>query len=319
MDKKDKIILYELDKNAKQPLSKIAKIANLSRESILYRLNKYKKEKTIRDFLTVINMSKLNYFFTKIYIKLHNITETQEKELINDLKSNKDIAWVASCDGKYSLVFGPKAKNMQELNNILREITNKYNQFILNQDNATILSAHHFYRDYLIDKKATTERKIKWGEELQETNLDETNLEILNELSKNTRIPAVEIAKKLNLSPDAIIKRIKSLEKAGIIEHYMIWPDVNKLIGEFYKVLVTLKNLTKEKEKQIQEYCLQHPNIVYLVNTLGPWQLELDVEVENTQHFREVIRDFLNTFPEVVSDYTPLNVYEEYKFRFFEK
>jgi len=99
----------------------------------------------------------------------------------------------------------------------------------------------------------------------------------------------------------------------------MIWPDVNKLIGEFYKVLVTLKNLTKEKEKQIQEYCLQHPNIVYLVNTLGPWQLELDVEVENTQHFREVIRDFLNTFPEVVSDYTPLNVYEEYKFRFFEK
>jgi len=319
MDKKDKIILYELDKNAKQPLSKIAKIANLSRESILYRLNKYKKEGILRDFLTVTNMSKLNYFFTKIYIKLHNITETQEKELINDLKNNKDIAWVASCDGKYSLIFGPKAKNMQELNNILREITNKYNQFILQQDNATILSAMHFYRDYLIDKKATTERKIKWGEELQETKLDETNLEILNELSKNTRVSSVEIAKKLNLSPDAIIQRIKSLEKSGIIEHYMIWPNVNKLIGEFYKVLVTLKNLTKEKEKQIQEYCLQHPNIVYLVNTLDPWQLELDIEVKDTNHFREVIRDFLNTFPDIVSDYTPLNIYEEYKFKFFEK
>jgi len=61
LDKKDKIILYELDKNARQPLTKIAKKVNLARESILYRINKYHQHKILRNYLTVIDLYKLGY------------------------------------------------------------------------------------------------------------------------------------------------------------------------------------------------------------------------------------------------------------------
>jgi len=317
LDAKDRKILYALDKNSRQPLSKIAKKVSLSRESILYRLKRYIKQGLIQNYLVVVNLAKFGLTVHKICVKLHNISENEEKELIDYLVSHKKIPWVSSCDGKYSLIFAPKAKDLVELNDIVKEIRSKFGKFFLEMDIAPIIYGTHFYRDYLIGQKATTERKIIWGGKEEPLNLDDTNLEILDMICDNARVSAVEISKKVNLSADAIIQRIKQLENSGVIEHYMIWPDVNKLKGLFYKVLVTLKDVIDEKK--LFQYCLNNPNIVYIVNCFGPWQFEMDIEVENIEEFRKVMRNFLNHFPEMVSDYTPLNIYKEHKFRFYEK
>lgn len=99
----------------------------------------------------------------------------------------------------------------------------------------------------------------------------------------------------------------------------MVWPDNLKMAQQYFKVLVALHNINEEKEKAIAGYCRQNPNIVYILNALGPWQLELDVEVKNITEFRNLIRGFLNKFADIISDYSALNIYEEYKFTFFEK
>ncbi len=319
LDKKDNQILYELDRNARQPLTWIAKKVRLKRESVLYRLKRYLKEGLIRNYLTVVDMTKLGFVHYKIYVKLHNITEKQEKEIIKDLCKNPFVSWVASCDGAYSLIFAIKARTMVEVRDVLKKISNRYWKFFKEQQISTIVSANHFYRDYLIDKKATTERKIEWGGESEKIKLDKVNIEILDSLCESSRISAVGISSKLNISVDAVIQRIKKLEKAHLIEHYMLWLDVGKLKGIFYKVLVKLHNLNNEKEKKLYSFCLENPSIVYIVNCLGDWQFEMDIELENVQEFRKLMRNFLNKFSEVVSDYSALNIYNEYKYRFFEK
>ena len=319
MDKKDKLILYELDKNSRQSLSNISKKVKLSRESVLYRLRKYLKDGLIRDYLAVIDMSKLGFTHYKIYLKLHNITETQEKEIIESLCNNPFISWVASCDGEYSLIFAIKARSILELNEHMKRIRNSYWQFIKEQDISIIVRGQYFYRDYLVEKKGATERVIDWGGAPENIKLDIKHELILEEISKFSRISAVEIAKKLKISPDSVIRRIKQLEEWKIIQHYLIWPNVNKLIGNYYKVLISLNNLNQEKENKLIEYCQQNPYVVYSVSTFGRWQYEIDVEVKDIRHFRELIRDFLNKFSDIVSDYTALNIFEEYKYRFFER
>ncbi len=319
LDKKDKAILYELDKNARQPLTKIARKIKLSRESILYRIKKYFEEGIVRGYLSVIDMAKLGFTHYKIYIKLHNTTELKEKKFVENLCKNPFVSWVANCDGAYSLIVGIKAKSTLELNKLLKEIITTNQKIIMSYDITTIVNARHFYRDYLINKNSQTERKIFWGEEISVPKLDNTNIIILDEISKNSRINSVEIADKLKISADAIIQRIKKLEEEKIIENYLLWPNVNKLIGIFHKVLITLKNLDEEKEKELVSYCLNNSNIVYIVNTIGSWQFEVDVEAKDITEFRNLMRDLLNKFSDIISNYQVLNIYEEHKFRFFEK
>lgn len=319
LDKKDRIILYELDKNARQPLSKIAKKAGLSRESVLYRLRKYFSDSLLVNYITVINMAKLGFSHHKVFIKLHNINEEKERELVDYLCRSPYVTWVVNCDGKYSLIFGVKARDLSELNAFMKGLNNSFWSYIMEQDIASVIDAHHFYRDYLVGKQGATERKIQWGVEETEVKLGSDDIGVLDKLSENPRISAMDISKSLKIPLHSVLRRIKGLEKAGVIQHYMLWPNVTRLPGLYYKILISLHNLNPAKEKQLLGFCSQHPNIVYAVFTVGHWQLEIDVEAENLEQFRSILREFLNAFPEVVSDYSPLNVYKEYKFRFFEK
>ena len=59
--------------------------------------------------------------------------------------------------------------------------------------------------------------------------IDEKDLKIIKLLQENSRIPYTELAKKIGVSDVAIIKRIKKLEKQGIIKKYTIIVDPKKL------------------------------------------------------------------------------------------
>lgn len=52
--------------------------------------------------------------------------------------------------------------------------------------------------------------------------MDEIDRAILEELKRNSRIPFVELGKKLNISESAVRRRVKNLQKAGIIRKFTI-------------------------------------------------------------------------------------------------
>lgn len=318
LDSKDKLILFELDENSRQSLKSISKKIGVSREVINYRVGNLLRTGIIRKFLTVIDVSKLGFTHHKLYVRLQNIDEEKEKLLINKLILNPFITWIASCDGAYSLIFAIKSRNLIELNNVLHEIESEFGQYFMEYDIAGIIQGIHFERKYLNPKKAEF-KKVIWGNAIKREAIDEIDKIILHNLSKDAGARAVNIAKEADCSPDLITQRIKKLEETGVIEKYMLFLDNIKIGQLYYKVLVGLKPLDKEAEKRIFDYCSAHPNIIYIVKAFGRWNLELDIEVENVIKFREVIRDFCNKFSTSMRDYSPLNIYDEYKFTFVEK
>ena len=50
--------------------------------------------------------------------------------------------------------------------------------------------------------------------------LDRTDLRILRELQRDGRLPIVELAKRVSLSPTACQRRVRQLEDGGVIERY---------------------------------------------------------------------------------------------------
>ncbi|MBN9385106.1 MAG: Lrp/AsnC family transcriptional regulator [Chitinophagaceae bacterium] len=54
-----------------------------------------------------------------------------------------------------------------------------------------------------------------------EFTLDSTDLRILQLMQENARIPNVDMAKRLDMAPSAVLERVKKLEQKKVIRHYI--------------------------------------------------------------------------------------------------
>ena len=95
LDVKDRKILSELDMDARQPLSTIAKKVRLSREVVSYRIKQLEKKGIIEGFYTAIDTSKLGYLYCRMLFKYRNISPEIERDLLNYCKISDSINWVS--------------------------------------------------------------------------------------------------------------------------------------------------------------------------------------------------------------------------------
>ncbi len=317
LDLKDRKILYQLDINSRQSNSEIAKKVGLSKQVVGFRIKRLVKEKIISFFYSVIDISKLGFTVHKNFLRLQNMDRNKENELIEFLKNHPNVVWMASCDGKFDLAFGTWAKDMGFLDKTITELNKKFGEYIAERQIATIIRGEYFIRDYIIDKKEPSDyRESFFGAVPSPVKIDENDWKILIKLGENSRDTAVDIAKEVKLGAEAVGGRIRKLERSGIIRHYNIVPNESKYPYLHYKVLIGFRNITEQRERALKEYCRTNPNIVYIVKSLGPWEFEIDLEVNSAEQFREIMMDIKSEFNDILKDYSALHIYQVHKYNF---
>ncbi|MFH1073331.1 MAG: Lrp/AsnC family transcriptional regulator, partial [Nanoarchaeota archaeon] len=316
LDRKDRRILYALDINSRQPNSEIAKKVGLSKQVVGFRIRRLMEKGIISSFYTVIDISKLGYTAHKNFVRLQNVDNERLKEIIEYLRNHPQVIWLASCDGRFDLVFSLWARNMAELDEYLTEINQKFGVYISERELATIIKGEYFIRDYIISNKPSGLRKSFFGAVPQTASLDSVDWRILQELGKSSRFTAVEIAQAIKSSADIVRSRIRKLEQAGVIRHYNIVPNEAKYPFMHYKILMSFRNLSEERERSIIEYCRILPNVVYIVKALGPWEFEMDLEVESPEKYRQIMMRLKTEFADIIKDYSALHLYQVHKYNF---
>lgn len=317
LDAKDRKILYELDKNARIMYTELAKKTGVSKEVARYRHLALEKKGFIEKYFTIIDVARIGFTNYKSFLKLQNANERQEKQLMNWLSSNSNVAWLAACDGAYDIAFGMLAANIEEYSEQLADLDQQFGQLFLQRDIAPIVRGQYFCRDYLVGKTAGTEREMAFGAVPTKPNLDAADGRILKLLGKNGRAPISEMAQTTGLSADAVSKRLRRLEKNGIIRNYILVLNNQKMGQLHYKVLVRLRSVNMERRAALVEFCRAHPNIFYTVSqTFGPWEFEFDLEVPNVESFRSVMRNFKEKFAPIIKDYSYIQIYKVQKYNF---
>lgn len=317
LDLKDRKILYWLDINSRQSNARIAKKTGLSKQVVGFRIKRMIKEKLLSAFYSVIDISKLGFTIHKNFLRLQNLDKATHEKLISFLVEHPNVVWIASCDGKFDLAFGTWAKDMSFLDKTLTELNNKFGQYISERQIATIIHGEYFIRDYLTNRtKSTARRKSFFGSTPTPVKMDKKDWQIVMLLANHSRMTSVELSRKLKISADAIADRIKKLEKSGVIKHYNIVPNESVFPYLHYKVLIGLKNISGKRERSLIEYFRINPNIVYTVKSLGPWEFEIDLEVENPEQFREIMMDIKTQFKDIIKDYSALHIYQIHKYNF---
>lgn len=316
LDLKNRKILYELDINSRQSYQEIAKKVGLSKDSVIYRINKLQEAGMIKQFHTVIDVGKLGFNSYRLYLKLQNTTPKKEAEIIDFLKKQKIVTWVVSIDGEYDLGMWILTKSLKEMNFLWKELLKKYRDFIEKRWLTIFTKVSYFPRTYILEQKRNRQELV-FITESDEIKLDETDIQILKLLAPNSRISILELSEKLKITPKTITSRIKQLEKKKVIIGYRTMFDLEKIGHQYFKIHFNLHNLNEEKEKQFRSYLRQNPNVTYDNEVLGGDDIEIEVQLQTIQDLRNFLEEIKNQFADIIRNYKYLLFYKEHKFLFF--
>ena len=317
LDKKDKTLLYNLDINARESYTKLAKKVQISQESVRYRINRLVKEGLIQKFFTVIDASKLGFAFYKVLLKLHNVNEKKQHDIINYLLTDNSVVWLVTFDGNYDIGFVIKAENILELNLILENLDKNFSTYIHKRIFSINILGEYLSRDYLINKQRTLVRTPSYTVESKKYDLDDIDIKLIQNLTEDGRKTAVDISKEIEVSPDTILQRKNRLEKSKVITKYNIVLNHNKINQIHYKVLIYLNEFFPEKLNKFLSFCRLNNRIVYIIKTLGEWNYELDIEVENIDQYRKIMMDLTNEFFDIIKDYNSLIIRKIFKYNLY--
>ncbi|HJX50243.1 MAG TPA: Lrp/AsnC family transcriptional regulator [Candidatus Nanoarchaeia archaeon] len=316
--KYDLKLLAELEEDSRQTLSQIAKKLNTSQQVISYKIKSLEKNKIIGGYYTIINLTKLGYTSYRTMIRLSNINEQKYKEIIDYLIKNTNVLWLVDCGGRWDLLVNFMAKNIIQYDILIKEFKNKFPKQIQNYDVLTTIEVVYFGRDYFIKKREIKQHPY-FGREFKSTNLDQTNLKILNLISENARMNAVEISQKINTSPNTVISRIKEMKKHGVIQGFKPLIHLENTNYSGYKSLIKFQNITEEKEKEVIDFLKINIHVVGMIKLVGLWDFEIEFEVENKEQMLEFTRNLRDKFKEVIKEFEVIPLFHEYRYNFFPK
>ena len=308
LDLTDRKILAELDKNCRIHNSMLAKKVNKSREAVKYRIQQLQKNGTIQGFITSINPNKLGYLMFKVYLKLENIPNEREK-FFDELRQNKDIYWYGISDGVFDVVFAILSKSIPDYFEKINSLLSNWDHLIVSKVLGTMVDVTQYNKKFFIDDKDG--QSVVLGGSTENNKIDELDSKILLILANEARIPLMELARRLKSTIEIIRGRIKKLEEKGIILNYRIAVDFNKLGLEFFKAIIYFRKLSEKDEKSLFEWMRTHPNSLYYIRSLAPWEVEFEFAVENYQHFNSIINDLRKKFPHVIKNYEHLIMIHE--------
>lgn len=316
LDKKDLMMLYELDFNARMPLGELAKRIGLSTQLTKYRLERMVRAGVIIRTMGVVDLHRLGFFTYRLYIRFQRTTDAEEKAIAEYFVKHPWSMWVVSTSGRWDMEVMFSARNPVHVSSFLKGAKAAFGRNIKGWSVSPAMAVHHFERTYLTGGGRKT-RNPEFGAEPPVEALDALDVRILKCLSLDARMANQEIAGRLGVSFNTVKNRIAGLEKRGVIQAYRIFIDLAKIGRTYYKALITTGRYGEEDEKGLLTFCAFEPAVVYLVECFGEWDMELEVEVADEEEFRGIMSRLRNTFPETLQDYEMLHVYKEHKMSYF--
>ena len=305
---KDKRILFELDSNSRQTISEIAKKAGLSRDIVNYRISQLVKKGVIGGFYTVIDISKLGYLFCRIFLRFQKIDPKKEDEIIQYCKQTPSIGWLYTIDNRWNLVFAVYVKNIHELEQLYDNLNYRYGDYLAERNVSIATEIHHFRHNYLFGTTDFSERVLGGPETEKADNVD---MRLLRVLSNDARLPMLEIAKKVGLTPNAVKYRMKRLIKNNVILGFRAKIDTKMLGYEHYKVFLFLENTTKKLMVKLNTFLRFHPNVVYITKAIGTSDLEFEAMLHNRNELHELMKGLRVKFSDILRDYETMLLFEE--------
>ena len=296
LNNKDALILYELDMNSRLSAAQVAKKSKLRKETVAFRMRKLG---CVKKYYALCDSTLLGYTNYKLYIRFQNADSQTIKKFQAAAMRIPHVSWFAYCSGRFDAAIAMWARNTTEFNDMVFEFLSKFSKFVSSKEMVANARWYVCNRKYLINNYKIN--VVSFGENAKAVSLDALDAKIIEVLNEDARARILDIASAAGSSSPVVIQRIRRMQESGYLKLFTLELDLDKMNMEFGKILVTLQNATLETATDLLNHCKRHPHIRSIIHTIGPWDMELELEVKNFRHLFEIISDIRTKFPIVKS------------------
>ena len=318
LDALDRRILAHLIVNSNRPIVALAAHLEIKPETLRYRIERLKRRKVLKRFITYIDTSLLGYTNLLVFFRVHGKDAKKLKHLFNNLVNNNHITYVAETIGKWDGICELTVKSFNEAIEIMEGMKDK---LALNSLEYEI----HLERKMYTMRARIFEEAYEYSKPLeinrypsnQVINIDEKDFQILSILSTKGDITLKELAETIGMSINTVKNRIERLESLGIIRGYSVTIDEATLGFNRVTLLLKLLEVPKTRISEFLEEILSQKNILNITECFGVYGLIIDIYAEDFRTIVALLKKLNRKYSDVFSFYDLILVVEELKREYF--
>jgi len=315
IDEKDRKILAELDKNARQTDSEIAKKVGTSKQVVNFRIKNLIEKGIITNFYTITDVGKLGLNCYYLFLQLENINKEQERKILEKINSLEYVGWLISGMGRWDAVILINTKEVSDFEKYLNQIINICGNHLHEYIFTTMISAEHLNYKFLSNENYSIKQTLI----SKKLELNKKDKKILDIISQNARISIVELAEKTKLPLHVANYHLKNMIKNTTIEGFKPKLNINNLGYQWHLLLIQFKQGSEKRKSEFINFCKSHKKIYYITSTIGNYNIMLDIHVSSVEEFKEVLLDIKDKFSDLIRLYESMIVFEEYKISYIPK
>ena len=297
MDSYDLKILSVLDRNARAGLGEIAQASRLSKSAVGQRIKQLEEAGVIEGYYSVIDSSRLGYLSFRVYLKFYGTGPKKEEEVLSFLLKEPRVWWLGLAQGNWDLGFVVWVRSLSDFRAFWTAFLSRFKQNVGNHVVAPYLRFRHFALGYFPQFPGAAREVCSVGEG-SKVELDRQDRKILREIAGNARIKIVELAQKTGLTPAIVAYRLKQLVEKKVIVGFRAKINAAALGYSLYKVDFRIADLSRLEE--MRQFSQSLPSLVYIDETVGGADLELDFHFKSAQELEQVLGKFKSRFHSVI-------------------
>jgi Lrp/AsnC family transcriptional regulator, leucine-responsive regulatory protein len=274
LDKLDIKLLDALREDARASLKDLSRKCRISKQTILYRINKLIEKKIIKGFHANINYTALGYDMYYLFIKTRYVAN--DSLFVEELSRIKGCISIMNCLSQYNYTIKLITKDIYSTYRELEELFNK-------KKNITT----HF----MLQRLEKTRNQII---------IDNKDKLILKELSINCRLTSLEISRRTKIGYDTVHARIKNLIKNRVIDNFITIIDFEKAGFVDYSILLKFADDKLEQLPLLDSQLSSDPLVVRSFKTVGEFGYMFEIVDKDFLSINDKINRIRSQFHEMI-------------------
>jgi DNA-binding Lrp family transcriptional regulator len=236
------------------------------------------------------------------------MTKEDHEEFIDFLMQNKAVSWIASTEGNWDYIITSLVSSDHQFSIMMNELLSRFGpkfkeKHIIKGTELISLNEKYLYPD---NKEVISHHNSLLEDTEQQ---DDKDKELINELSRDGRASFREMAKRMNITSEAVAYRFKNVLKSSILT---IKPRIDHAaLGlSYYHLYIELNE--PDAYNKIAEYYTAYPRCVFIMRYIGICDLHLEL-VLDPKDTHSIIDELIATFGKYLNGYELIKIIKEYR------